>query len=47
MPKALIIGAGIGCLAAGISLRKAAWEVEIFERALRTGTGILDDSPIG
>lgn len=33
MPKALVIGAGIGGLAAGIALRRAGLEVEIFERA--------------
>src|SRR5262249_52313675 len=30
---ALIVGAGIGGLAAGIALRRAAWRVKIFERA--------------
>ncbi len=30
---ALIVGAGIGGLAAGISLRRAGWHVRIFERA--------------
>ncbi len=33
MPKALIIGAGIGGLAAGIALRQVGWDVEIFERS--------------
>jgi 2-polyprenyl-6-methoxyphenol hydroxylase-like FAD-dependent oxidoreductase len=33
MPSALIVGAGIGGLAAGISLRLAGWDVRIFERA--------------
>jgi 2-polyprenyl-6-methoxyphenol hydroxylase-like FAD-dependent oxidoreductase len=31
--KALIAGAGIGGLAAGIALRRAGWEVKIFERS--------------
>ncbi len=31
--KALIVGAGIGGLAAGIALRKAGWEVRIYERS--------------
>ena len=31
--KALIVGAGIGGLAAGIALRHAGWDIEIFERA--------------
>jgi len=33
MPTALIVGAGIGGLAAGIALRRAGWEVRVFERA--------------
>ena len=33
MPTALIAGAGIGGLAAGIALRRAGWDVKIFERA--------------
>lgn len=33
MPTALIVGAGIGGLAAGIALRRAAWEIRIFEGA--------------
>ena len=33
MPTALIVGAGIGGLAAGIALRRAGWNVRIFERA--------------
>jgi 2-polyprenyl-6-methoxyphenol hydroxylase-like FAD-dependent oxidoreductase len=33
MPTALIVGAGIGGLAAGIALRRAGWDVRIFERA--------------
>jgi 2-polyprenyl-6-methoxyphenol hydroxylase-like FAD-dependent oxidoreductase len=32
-PAALIVGAGIGGLAAGIALRRAGWHVRIFERA--------------
>src|SRR6266550_5395207 len=31
--RALIVGAGIGGLAAGVSLRRAGWDVRIFERA--------------
>ena len=31
--RALIVGAGIGGLSAGIALRKAGWDVRIFERA--------------
>jgi 2-polyprenyl-6-methoxyphenol hydroxylase-like FAD-dependent oxidoreductase len=30
---ALIVGAGIGGLAAGIALRRAGWDIRIFERA--------------
>jgi 2-polyprenyl-6-methoxyphenol hydroxylase-like FAD-dependent oxidoreductase len=33
MPTALIVGAGIGGLAAGIAFRRAGWDVRIFERA--------------
>jgi 2-polyprenyl-6-methoxyphenol hydroxylase-like FAD-dependent oxidoreductase len=33
MPLALIVGAGIGGLAAGIALRRAGWDIRIFERA--------------
>lgn len=33
MPLALIAGAGIGGLAAGIALRRAGWDTRIFERA--------------
>jgi 2-polyprenyl-6-methoxyphenol hydroxylase-like FAD-dependent oxidoreductase len=33
MPKALIVGAGIGGLAAAIALRRAGWDVRVFERA--------------
>jgi len=33
MPKALIVGAGIGGLAAAVALRRAGWTVRIVERA--------------
>jgi 2-polyprenyl-6-methoxyphenol hydroxylase-like FAD-dependent oxidoreductase len=33
MPLALIAGAGIGGLGAGLALRRAGWDVRIFERA--------------
>ena len=33
IPKALIVGAGIGGLAAAIALRRAGWDVRVFERA--------------
>jgi 2-polyprenyl-6-methoxyphenol hydroxylase-like FAD-dependent oxidoreductase len=33
MPTALIVGAGIGGLAAGIALRRAGWDIRIFEAA--------------
>ena len=33
MPLALIAGAGIGGLAAGIALRRAGWDIRVFERA--------------
>jgi 2-polyprenyl-6-methoxyphenol hydroxylase-like FAD-dependent oxidoreductase len=33
MPTALIVGAGIGGLAAGVVLRRSGWDVRIFERA--------------
>lgn len=33
MPKALIIGAGIGGLTTAIALRKIGWNVEVFEQA--------------
>jgi 2-polyprenyl-6-methoxyphenol hydroxylase-like FAD-dependent oxidoreductase len=33
MRSAIIVGAGIGGLAAGIALRRAGWEVQIFERS--------------
>lgn len=41
--SAVIIGAGVGALAAGIALRQAGWEVGIYERdaALRTKGGAL------
>jgi 2-polyprenyl-6-methoxyphenol hydroxylase-like FAD-dependent oxidoreductase len=32
MPVALIVGAGIGGLAAGLALRRAGWDIRIFER---------------
>ena len=35
MPKAVIIGAGIAGLAAGIALKRAGWKVEVIERAAR------------
>ena len=31
--KALVVGAGIGGLAAAVALRRAGWEVRVFERA--------------
>jgi 2-polyprenyl-6-methoxyphenol hydroxylase-like FAD-dependent oxidoreductase len=43
-PKALIVGAGIGGLAAGVALRSAGWTVRIHERALtprELGFGLL------
>lgn len=33
MRKALIVGAGIGGLAAAVALRRAGWDVRVFERA--------------
>lgn len=33
MPLALIAGAGIGGLAAAVALRRAGWDIRIFERA--------------
>jgi 2-polyprenyl-6-methoxyphenol hydroxylase-like FAD-dependent oxidoreductase len=33
MPTALIVGAGIGGLAAALALRRRGWDVRIFERA--------------
>jgi len=33
MPRALIVGAGIGGLAAGIALRRIGWDIHIVERA--------------
>ena len=43
-PRALIIGAGIGGLAAGIALRRRGWEISIHERAANPrelGFGLL------
>src|SRR6476660_6288000 len=43
-PRALIIGAGIGGLAAGIALRRRGWEICIHERAANPrelGFGLL------
>jgi 2-polyprenyl-6-methoxyphenol hydroxylase-like FAD-dependent oxidoreductase len=43
-PTALIVGAGIGGLAAGIALRRIGWQVRIFERAASArelGFGLL------
>jgi 2-polyprenyl-6-methoxyphenol hydroxylase-like FAD-dependent oxidoreductase len=43
-PRALIVGAGIGGLAAGIALRRRGWEVCIHERAANPrelGFGLL------
>jgi phytoene dehydrogenase-like protein len=31
--KALVIGGGIGGLATAVALRRAGWEIEVFERA--------------
>jgi 2-polyprenyl-6-methoxyphenol hydroxylase-like FAD-dependent oxidoreductase len=33
MPDAIVVGAGIGGLAAGIALRRAGWRVRMFERS--------------
>ena len=33
---ALIVGAGIGGVAAGVALQRAGWRVRVFERALHT-----------
>jgi 2-polyprenyl-6-methoxyphenol hydroxylase-like FAD-dependent oxidoreductase len=44
MPRALIVGAGIGGLAAGVALRRAGWEIRIFEKAANPrelGFGLL------
>jgi 2-polyprenyl-6-methoxyphenol hydroxylase-like FAD-dependent oxidoreductase len=43
-PPALIVGAGIGGLSAGIALRQAGWTIRIFERAAsprELGFGLL------
>ncbi len=42
--RALIVGAGIGGLAAGVALRRAGWEIRIFEQAAsprELGFGVL------
>ncbi|NMO51379.1 NAD(P)-binding protein [Actinoplanes sp. TBRC 11911] len=33
MPRATVIGAGVGGLAAGLALQQRGWDVRIFERA--------------
>ena len=33
MPRAVVVGGGIGGLAAGVALRRAGWDVAVFERA--------------
>ncbi|HEX8928649.1 MAG TPA: FAD-dependent monooxygenase, partial [Actinomycetota bacterium] len=33
MPDAIVIGAGVGGLAAGLALQRRGWQVRIFERA--------------
>ena len=33
MPTALIVGAGIGGLAAALAIRRRGWDVRVFERA--------------
>lgn len=43
-PTALIVGAGIGGLAAGVALRRAGWNVRVYERAAQPrelGFGLL------
>ncbi|GAA2267061.1 FAD-dependent monooxygenase [Nonomuraea roseoviolacea subsp. roseoviolacea] len=43
MPAAVVIGAGIGGLSAGIALRRAGWDVAVLERAERlkpVGSGL-------
>jgi 2-polyprenyl-6-methoxyphenol hydroxylase-like FAD-dependent oxidoreductase len=49
MPLALIAGAGIGGLAAGLSLRRAGWDIRIFEsapvpRAIGFGLGLAPNA---
>jgi 2-polyprenyl-6-methoxyphenol hydroxylase-like FAD-dependent oxidoreductase len=34
MPTALVVGAGVGGLASGLALRRAGWDVRVFERAM-------------
>ena len=33
MPRAVVIGAGIGGLTAAIALKQTGWDVEVYERA--------------
>ncbi|MEU8108294.1 FAD-dependent monooxygenase [Nonomuraea muscovyensis] len=43
MPEAVVIGAGVGGLAAGVALRRAGWDVTVLERAGRlenVGSGL-------
>ena len=49
MPLAFIVGAGIGGLAAGIALRRAGWDIRVFEQAdapreLGFGVGIAPNA---
>ena len=42
--RALIVGAGIGGLAAGVALRRAGWDIRIYEKAAsprELGFGVL------
>src|SRR5262245_41720348 len=44
MPRALIVGAGLGGLAAGVALQRAGWEVRIYEKSAsprELGFGLL------